>query len=342
LRPAVGGAIFCPLEPEQVPKTPVKRPLLIALFGLAGTVAAVVLALFWSPVEETLPIPGVTEPPQFLKPPTPLEPSQIKPQTMGDQPQEAASQPPVFDVVRINPKGDTLIAGRAAPGSEVTLLDGTKEIGKVVTDQRGEWVFVPTGPLAPGARRLKLRSKSVEGVIQESTSMAEMVVPTREATSPTAAGADLGRGNLSIDLVEDEKTGHLSLSGKASAKGLLQIFLDNRLLGRVEADAKGHWVLKAPVTVNDSKMHVFRADELAVEGRVQARVELPYLREELVGEFVRPNVLVVKPGQSLADIAKEFYGNEAAAKAIFDANKNQLRTPDSLFPGQLIFLPTLP
>jgi nucleoid-associated protein YgaU len=318
----------------------VKRPLLIALFGLAGTVAAVVLALFWGPGDEpTPPMPGVADSPQFTKPPTPLEPSQAKTQGAGEP--VAASSPdqmPVFDIVRINPKGDTLIAGRASPGAEVTLLDGSKEVGKVTADQRGEWVFIPTGPLSPGTKHLKLRAKTVKGDVMESSAQAEMVVPSRDGADPQG----LGRGNLTLDLIEDEKSGQLALSGKATPKGLLQVFFDNRLLGKVEADPKGQWVLKNPVKVEDNKMHTFRADELGPEGRVAARIELPYMKEELLDDFARPNVWVVKPGQTLEKIAQEFYGDKAAARAIYDVNKNQLSSPSTLVPGQLLFLPAWP
>jgi nucleoid-associated protein YgaU len=311
---------------------------------LAAAVAAVVLTLFWGPSDEpTPPIPGVADSPQFLKPPTPLEPSQAKPQGSGEpQAGTAPDQPPVFDVVRINPKGDTLIAGRASPGAEVTLLDGAKEIGKVTADQRGEWVFIPTGPLAPGTKHLKLRAKTVKGDVLESSAQAEMVVPSRDGTAGGEAGQGPGRGSLTLDLIEDEKSGKLALSGKATPKGLLQIFFDNRLLGKVEVDAKGAWALKNPVKVEDSKMHTFRADELGAEGRVSARIELPYMREDLMEDFARPNVLVVKPGQTLEKIAEEFYGDKAAAKAIYEVNKNQLASPSALIPGQLLFLPGWP
>lgn len=321
-----------------------KRPLLFALFGLAGIVAAVVLALFWGVGDEPMPqIPGLADSPQFLKPPTPLEPSQAKPagQSSDAGSSEGQDKPPVFDVVRINPKGDTLIAGQAAPGAEVTILDGAKEIGKVMADSRGEWVFIPTGPLSPGAKKLKLRAKTVGGVVLESQAQAEMVVPSRDGADGKA-GAAPERGNLALDLIEDEKPGQLALSGRGTPKSALQIFFDNRLLGKVETDAKGAWALKSPVKIDDNKMHVFRADELGAEGRVSARIELPYTREELMEDFARPNVMVVKPGQSIEKIAIEFYGDRAAAKAIYEVNKNQMAGPGQLIPGQLLFLPSWP
>jgi hypothetical protein len=64
---------------------------------------------------------------------------------------------PSFDIVRITPQGDTVMAGRARPGAKVEIYDGRTKIGEVTADKRGEWVFVPTSPLAPGSRKLSLK-----------------------------------------------------------------------------------------------------------------------------------------------------------------------------------------
>jgi len=71
---------------------------------------------------------------------------------------EISKQPirPSFDIVRVNPKGDAVIAGRAAPNAEVTVTDGTSEIGKVKADSRGEWVLVPNKSLPSGPHELSL------------------------------------------------------------------------------------------------------------------------------------------------------------------------------------------
>ena len=67
---------------------------------------------------------------------------------------------PSFDVVRVDPDGDAVMAGRALPGSTVIILDNGQPIGKVIADGRGEWVFVPTKPLLPGSRQLTLEMRS--------------------------------------------------------------------------------------------------------------------------------------------------------------------------------------
>ena len=76
---------------------------------------------------------------------------------------------PAFDVVRVNKRGDAVIAGRATPGSKVTVLDGNQVIGSVIADERGEWVLLPSSPLKPGDRQLKVVQQAVDGTITEST-----------------------------------------------------------------------------------------------------------------------------------------------------------------------------
>lgn len=65
---------------------------------------------------------------------------------------------PAFDLVRISAAGDAVIAGRAAPGTTLEILADGQPIGQITADARGEWVFVPEQPLAPGTHRLSLRT----------------------------------------------------------------------------------------------------------------------------------------------------------------------------------------
>lgn len=91
-------------------------------------------------------------------------------------PDPAAAIAPSVDVVRIEPDGGTVIAGRAAPGSELIVLDRGTPLGTVKADAFGEWVFLPTEPLPAGEHEFGLVVKSVQG---------KVVVPA--PTAPDAA-----------------------------------------------------------------------------------------------------------------------------------------------------------
>ena len=66
---------------------------------------------------------------------------------------------PSFDVVRVEPGGDAILAGRAEPGSEVVVLLDGKEVGKAEVDSRGEWLLLPSEQLAVGSHRLDLEAR---------------------------------------------------------------------------------------------------------------------------------------------------------------------------------------
>src|SRR5947209_3775092 len=102
------------------------------LFGLAAVVLIAVVGITaweWRSRNAAVPAPG-----------TPRQ---------AETAPAAPAGAPSFDVVRVNPQGEAVIAGRAAPGSEVRVLDGDREIGRVTADRNGEWVLVPKEPLPP-------------------------------------------------------------------------------------------------------------------------------------------------------------------------------------------------
>ncbi len=333
-----------------------KRPLLVALVGLALALSALVGWLYHKGPEDEPPVilPGVAEPPPMIKPATPVTPGQQAAQPSGGG--ERGPMAPVFDAVRLTPKGDAVVAGRATPGAEVLILDQESEIGRVHADSRGEWVFLPAEPLPSGKRVLSLKSKEPDGKSLVSAGTVELVVPERslksqqqapevrigEGEAQTAAGKAAARTeppSLSIDLDEDEKTGQVAVSGQASPGLHVQLFVDNRFYVRLEADKNGRWRLKTPLTFPDRKRHVVRAEEVGADGKVKARAEGFVIREEGLIDLVRDPVVVVKPGWDVARIAKRYYGDEAAAKMILEANKSQIAKPDALFPGQTLYLP---
>ncbi len=140
--------------------------------------------------------PGTSAPPAQ---PAPQAAPSRAPAPAAPPPAAAAATPspapptlPSFDVVRIAPDGNAVIAGRAAPGARVTVKDGDKELGQVTADSRGEWVLIPTAPLPPGGRSLTLGARLGDGPSVASEREVVLVVPERQrdvagqpATQPT-------------------------------------------------------------------------------------------------------------------------------------------------------------
>lgn len=63
---------------------------------------------------------------------------------------------PSFDLVRVEPDGSAVIAGRAAPYAELVLLHNGEPIGTVKADWFGEWAFVTDRPLPADQHEITL------------------------------------------------------------------------------------------------------------------------------------------------------------------------------------------
>ncbi|MFZ9502741.1 MAG: Ig-like domain-containing protein, partial [Beijerinckiaceae bacterium] len=70
---------------------------------------------------------------------------------------------PSFDVVRVEPGGDAVVAGRAEPGAEVALMAGGRTLAQTRADADGNFVILPP-PLPPGEHVLTLRAQAGERV----------------------------------------------------------------------------------------------------------------------------------------------------------------------------------
>src|ERR1035437_10930494 len=151
------------VTPPPVQPTNLRQALFIG-FGLLAIALIVVLALR----------------PIFLA--HDAERAASPPAGKAQTPPSAQGPPaPAFDIVRVNPAGDTVIAGRAAPGAEVTIRQGGKDIGRAHADDRGEWVFLPSEPLAAGARELTLSERTRDGQEIAGSGSVLLVVPEQLA-----------------------------------------------------------------------------------------------------------------------------------------------------------------
>jgi hypothetical protein len=65
---------------------------------------------------------------------------------------------PAFDVVRVDPTGETVVSGHATPKAAVELRDGGRVIAKVDADESGQFVILPP-PLPTGSHRLELAAQ---------------------------------------------------------------------------------------------------------------------------------------------------------------------------------------
>lgn len=317
------------------------RSIVLIGLGLAAVVIAIILTVFWDEDTPMVEAEQVQESVQDTK----ITPSE-----------ETGSQnvAPSFDVVRINPDGDAVIAGRSTPDAMVEAIDGDTVLGTVKADMRGEWVFLPTSPLESGNRELSLRATNPDGTVMTGTDVVVLVVPEASENSEGSVAISMsvdGTGAakalqtpgaealvLSIDAVNYDEKGNLSLSGKAPEEADVFLYLDNDFLGNATTNENGQWSL-SPSKVVKPGIYKLRADHVDDNKKVLNRVTIPFARADALEGVPDDRKIVVQPGNSLWRIARKLYGSGYDYAVIYKANKDQIGNPNMIFPGQVFEIP---
>jgi len=332
-----------------------KTPILLVLLGLAAIAAAIGLNEFdWRD--------EVTEDKKTASAEADKKPVETEAQK---HPETLSALSPSFDVVRVNPEGDTVIAGKAPADSKVQILDGETVIGTVKADEHGEWVFVPDTPLDPGSRTLSLRAVMENGNVLASAEDVVIAVPDRAAggdapkqqnalvlkfpktaNAPTkivqnpAGPVDRTQFPLTIDTLDYDAKGHVIVGGGAPKGATVQLYLDGELIKRTTAGDDGQWVAR-PDNLIPPGLYTLRADQIGDAGKVIARVEYPFSRAEDIKAMAEGTYVLVQPGNSLWRIARRVYGSGFSYTQIFEANKGRIIDPDLIYPGQVFEVPNV-
>ncbi len=154
--------------------------------------------------------------------------------------------------------------------------------------------------------------------------------PTKDREDPSS--------KLSLDTVDYDDKGKVAVGGKAPEGSRVQLYLDNKPVGGADPDKTGVWRVELGDKVKPQRYRM-RIDQIGPEGRVVARIESPFFPAGPITGLPRDAVVFVQPGNSLWRIARRTYGGGVQYTLIFEANKDQIRDPDLIYPGQVFVLP---
>jgi nucleoid-associated protein YgaU len=278
--------------------------------------------------------------------------------------------------VKVAPDGSAVIAGRAAPGALVTVLEGGTAIGEVTADRLGQWVLIPKQPIPPGDRTLSLQAidPRTGAKTSSSSTVALSVAPppaavasgaAPPATAPPPAGSQVAAaapngtvavevpndpsqpakplqvpgaspGSLSVGVAQYDPSGQIVVTGRAPPGAALNVYLGDRLLATVTADAQGNWVLRGPLPLA-AGTYELRVDQVGAGGTVAQRIAVPFERKPTA--VAQAKQWVVRPGNCLWEIARRTFGDGLQYTTIYSANRGNIRDPDLIYPGQVFRLP---
>ncbi len=310
-------------------------------------------------------------------------------------PPDSGDSIPSFDVARIEPTGEAVIAGRAAPGATVELLRNGEVHDRVVADQSGQFVMVPR-PLPSGTYDLTLRASRPDG--KQTTSKQSVAVALEPATTsrpvvalmtpdkPTVvlsqpAAPKPVAGTVVAEAVEIEPGGKFHVSGRSRPGAAVRVYLNDSFVASVTADADGRFAVTINEGVKPGNYRV-RLDEVeSNSSAVRARAEVPFNVPETVitgsvsapaaaskrpdvaagqqpqlaaaGATVLPDgtspsavvvpkiaTTTVSRGDSLWRLSHLAYGAGTRYAVIYQANRQQIRNPNLIYPGQVFVVPT--
>lgn len=334
------------------------------LVGVGAVVAAAAAGLAWhglknEPAGSRQPSSEAATPSQSQAARPSPEPQRLPDNQPTTSPPAVAV--PTFDIARISPDGHAVIAGRAQPGAKVVLLDGGREIAQSQADANGEWVVVAQEPpLNAGQHELRVL-QHVEGrapVTSEQVVVA--VVPKPPATAadpkeptlvmiappsgpaslvqaPSASGVPKS-GDLVMSTLDYDENGHVTITGQATPGASVRAYINDRMVAEGHTGIDGRWRLSPANAVEPGK-HTLRLDRLTKDGRPLARLELPFERAIVPATSSEVRRLVVVQGDNLWNIAHAHYGQGVHHTRIYGANKDQIRDPNLIYPGQVLSLP---
>ncbi|HBD89491.1 MAG TPA: peptigoglycan-binding protein LysM [Gemmobacter sp.] len=246
------------------------------------------------------------------------------------------------------------ISGGVALGStETVVLEPIAPPPAVVADAAPVDPAVPAEPVAePAAPTAILLSDSGARVLQ----------------SPNA----LPGGSVSIAAITYTPDGGVQLSGLGAPGATVRLYLNNALRGEAAVTESGAWVSTLRGVLPG--LYSLRADQVDGAGAVTSRFETPFQRESLeaLAAVMKPQAVVagpasappltdagvpapppaaalavpdgpvnitVQPGFTLWQIARERFGDGVLYVKVYDANRDQIRDPDLIYPGQVFTIP---
>lgn len=265
--------------------------------------------------------------------------------------EKPAAALPSFDIVRVDRSGEAVIAGRASSGATVTVYANDAPLATTTAGADGSWVMTTETPLEAGAVELSLDMKTTDGAVIRSDETIVIYVPERAGDRPlvlktTPGGATqvlqepredgVSFGPLSLDTIDYDQSGAVIFSGRAEAGRVVQIFANDQFVGQTAATADGRWRFVTSLPPGGYTLQIIQLDE---NGKPTYAIELPFERANLDDIELKDGKVIVQPGNSLWRIARRIYGKGVQYTIIYEANADQIRDPDLIYPGQIFEIP---
>lgn len=260
---------------------------------------------------------------------------------------QVAITSPMFDIVRIEKKGNIVVAGRWKANQAVSVYMNSELVATIQCDDNGEFVFAPTSALKPGNYTMYLvgsgpHTKSENKVFlyisDKGYENSVSLLMTRDGSKLLQKPTTLADGDLVISKIDYLSDGRLVVTGDGLPRLRVSLDLDGKYIGFARVSAYKHFGLGADVGElkpgNDYVMTIRLHDG---DGNTVASVKHKFTMPEMTGDD--DTFYTVRRGDCLWIIARNFMRRGILFSII--AERNNIENPDLIFPKQKLQIPII-
>ncbi len=160
--------------------------------------------------------------------------------------------------------------------------------------------------------------------------------------------------NVTLDLISYDSEGEVVLTGRSTPDQFVRVYVNDKPVKTETVAEDGTWQISLPEV--EAGRYTLRVDEIDDAGQVASRVETPFQKEfaqdvkrvassgdlgasQSSGNLPTIQKVTIQPGATLWALAEANYGEGDLYMQIFNANKDFIRDPDLIYPGQIFTIP---
>jgi hypothetical protein len=240
-----------------------------------------------------------------------------------------------LDTVDYDQTGNIVFGGRGPAGNKVQLYVDNNAYGLADINDKGTWSFAGVSPLTVGAHALRADEIGGDGAVKSRIEMPfYREEPAKVATAlPTPATPEAPKPVEVATAQEIPAPATTTEVAEAAAPEAPAAAAETPAAGAPEAPAAAETPAAA------APAEAVPAVEPAADEPVVVAAQVPAAADPAVEPAAAPTQVIIQPGNNLWKLSRQIYGKGMMYTVIYEANKDQIRKPDLIYPGQIFLTP---
>ena len=248
----------------------------------------------------------------------PDEPTKVIQAPAAQKPVLPPSKTVNLDTVDYDQTGNIVFSGRGPAGSKVQVYVDNKAYGLAEINDKGTWTMPGLVALAVGPHALRADEIGGDGAVKSRIEMPFY----REEPAKVVAAAPALEQTVAAATPAPAETVKVEEVPAAAAPATTE-------------------VAKAPESIAGEAPAVAAAQVPATAEPATAGPVTTELASATPGPATAaaPTQIVIQPGNNLWKLSRQIYGKGIMYTVIYEANKDQIRKPELIYPGQVFMTP---